>query len=66
MNAASILPVLALDVQPDSKVIDLCAAPGGKTLAILQILEQGTTMVDCKKYDEILTTIYNVIHCASD
>ncbi|KAF5883632.1 ATP-dependent DNA helicase PIF1, partial [Clarias magur] len=36
LDAASVLPVLALDVQPDHAVLDLCAGPGGKTLAILQ------------------------------
>uniref|UniRef100_A0A670YN55 5-cytosine rRNA methyltransferase NSUN4 n=2 Tax=Pseudonaja textilis TaxID=8673 RepID=A0A670YN55_PSETE len=36
LDAASILPVLALNVQPGNIVLDLCAAPGGKTLALLQ------------------------------
>lgn len=36
MDAASVLPCLALDVREGHAVLDLCAAPGGKTLAILQ------------------------------
>jgi len=32
MDAASILPVMALDPKPGEKVVDLCAAPGGKSL----------------------------------
>ena len=35
MDAASILPVVALDVQAGDVVGDLCAAPGGKTLALM-------------------------------
>jgi 16S rRNA (cytosine1407-C5)-methyltransferase len=30
-NAASWLPVLALNAQPDDDILDVCAAPGGKT-----------------------------------
>lgn len=36
-NAASWLPVLALDPKPGEKVLDLCAAPGGKTSHIAAI-----------------------------
>lgn len=38
MDGASLLPVLALDVKPGDVVLDMCAAPGGKSLAILQTL----------------------------
>ncbi|XP_061558346.1 tRNA (cytosine(34)-C(5))-methyltransferase, mitochondrial isoform X1 [Phycodurus eques] len=36
LNAASLLPVLALQVRDGEKVLDLCAAPGGKAFAIMQ------------------------------
>eukprot|EP00890_Picochlorum_soloecismus_P002459 jgi/Picsp_1/3213/NSC_06053-R1_methyltransferase nsun4 len=34
MDLASLLPQLMLDVKPGQKVLDACAAPGGKSLAI--------------------------------
>ncbi|XP_014887574.1 tRNA (cytosine(34)-C(5))-methyltransferase, mitochondrial [Poecilia latipinna] len=36
LNAASLLPVLALQVRDGDKVLDLCSAPGGKAVAIMQ------------------------------
>ena len=42
MDAASILPVEALDLHPGEKVVDLCAAPGGKSfLCALKLHNQG-------------------------
>lgn len=38
MDGGSILPVLALDLKPGSKMLDMCAAPGGKSLLALQTL----------------------------
>lgn len=34
LNPASLLPVVALEIQTGETVLDACAAPGGKTLAI--------------------------------
>ncbi|KAI9023691.1 S-adenosyl-L-methionine-dependent methyltransferase [Phycomyces nitens] len=38
LDAGSVLATEALDIQPHDRVLDLCAAPGGKSLAILQRL----------------------------
>lgn len=35
LDAASVLATQALDIQPGDRVLDLCAAPGGKSLTIL-------------------------------
>ncbi|CAG0880361.1 unnamed protein product [Cyprideis torosa] len=38
LDGASLLPVVALELDPGDEVLDLCAAPGGKSLVILQTL----------------------------
>lgn len=35
-GAASLLPVMALGAAPGERVLDMCAAPGGKTTHIAQ------------------------------
>ncbi|XP_063699689.1 5-methylcytosine rRNA methyltransferase NSUN4 [Culicoides brevitarsis] len=42
MDGASLLPVLALDIQPGDTVLDACAAPGGKSLLMTQTLYPKT------------------------
>ncbi|KAG0741560.1 hypothetical protein G6F57_009783 [Rhizopus arrhizus] len=39
LDAGSVLATEALDIQPEDHVLDICAAPGGKTLSILQRLD---------------------------
>ncbi|XP_011883365.1 PREDICTED: 5-methylcytosine rRNA methyltransferase NSUN4 isoform X2 [Vollenhovia emeryi] len=46
LDGASVLPVLALDMQPGDVVLDMCAAPGGKTLSILQTLMPHTLVAN--------------------
>lgn len=38
MDGSSILPPLMLDIQPGDRVLDACAAPGGKSLFMLQTM----------------------------
>ncbi|NWX97493.1 NSUN3 protein, partial [Nothoprocta ornata] len=49
LNAASLLPVLALEVKDGEEVLDVCAAPGGKAVAVLQCAYPGN--FHCNEYD---------------
>ncbi|XP_041578371.1 tRNA (cytosine(34)-C(5))-methyltransferase, mitochondrial [Vulpes lagopus] len=49
LNAASLLPVLALELRDGEKVLDLCAAPGGKSVALLQCADPG--YLHCNEYN---------------
>lgn len=44
-NAASWLPVLALDPQPGDAILDMCAAPGGKTSHIAAVTTNQARIV---------------------
>ncbi|KFV98470.1 Putative methyltransferase NSUN3, partial [Eurypyga helias] len=51
LNAASLLPVLTLEVKDGEDVLDLCAAPGGKAVAMLQCASPG--QFHCNEYDDL-------------
>ncbi|XP_065206392.1 5-methylcytosine rRNA methyltransferase NSUN4 [Planococcus citri] len=38
LDGASILPVLALDLKPGDRLLDMCGAPGGKSMTAFQTL----------------------------
>jgi 16S rRNA C967 or C1407 C5-methylase (RsmB/RsmF family) len=41
LNRSSLLPVLALNPKPQDTILDACAAPGGKTIAISTLLKNS-------------------------
>ncbi len=58
---SSTLPVIALDVHPGYLVLDLCAAPGGKSTYMAQIMgDTGTILANDRKYGRITALMSNV------
>ena len=61
MDAASLLSVLALDPQPGESVADLCAAPGGKTIAIAALMKgRGRLLASDLSADRVKRLRYNL------
>jgi ribosomal RNA methyltransferase Nop2 len=56
--AASFVPVMALDPQPGERVLDMCAAPGGKTSYIAQLMENKGVLVANDVRRDRLTPLY--------
>jgi len=61
MDGASILPVLALDLQPGDTVLDMCAAPGGKMLTMLQTLMPSVLVANDISKNRV-KRIHNVVN----
>lgn len=50
-EVASMVPVSVLGIEPAHEVLDMCAAPGSKTLQALDVVEKGRGMVVANELD---------------
>ncbi len=56
-DTASQLDVLALDPQPGEEVLDMCAAPGGKSCAAAACMQNRGRIISCDLYETKLPLI---------
>ena len=63
LDGASVMTARALQVEPGCEVLDLCAAPGGKSFALAMGLGSGGRLVSNDIDDERRVSLQSVLRC---
>ncbi|KAL7677926.1 hypothetical protein ACOME3_004156 [Neoechinorhynchus agilis] len=61
-GASSLLPVLSLSPQPNDFILDLCAAPGGKTTHIAALMKNAGILVANDRNVDRLKAVFSNVH----
>jgi 16S rRNA C967 or C1407 C5-methylase (RsmB/RsmF family) len=63
LDYASLIPVLLMNIQTHDHVLDLCAAPGGKSLAISQLLKLSSDDYGIQPKNNLLHSDLGYLEC---
>ncbi|KAJ3438813.1 28s rRNA (cytosine(4447)-c(5))-methyltransferase-related [Anaeramoeba flamelloides] len=61
-SASSFIPIVALQPKENEKILDMCAAPGGKTTYIAQLMRNTGTLIANDPQRERLTSLVSNCH----
>ena len=61
LDAASVLAALALPLKENSKILDLCAAPGGKSLVLASRMDETSSLVSNERSAERRNRLLSVV-----
>ncbi len=62
MDPASIIVALVLEAKPEEQILDMCAAPGGKTLVMAEQMQSSGTLISNEYSESRRERLTRVLH----